>query len=145
MLEQLKRLQEKLADFFVRHFLYSFRSTVLSFYTPVIVIFILLTGGLSYNLAMHQIEESAYNDIENVVIQTAIYTDNRFEGVLEQMTALANDPDILHIINSRPEDIQPADYLKIQAHVDTVRLFNMHAWVTSGPEAKGCFRASCLV
>lgn len=124
MLERLRSWRKQAADFFVRHFLYSFRSTVLSFYTPIIVFFILLTGTLSYNLAMYQIEKSAYSDIENVVFQTTIYMDNRFEGVVEQMTALANDPDILHIINTQPEDVRPEDYLKIQSHVDTVRLFN---------------------
>lgn len=124
MIAWLKSWRARLADFFVRHFLYSFKSTVLTFYTPVIIFFIFITGTVSYVLAVRQIEESVYNDIKNVVYQTTIYTDNRFSGVLEQMVALSNDQDILKVLNEKAGDIEPEDYLKIQAHVDTVRLFN---------------------
>lgn len=91
---------------------------------PIIIIFIFITGMVSYLLAAEQIEKNAYNDIKNIVFQTANYIDNRFEDLLEQLMALSNDPDILKIMNKDPKDIDSEDYLKIQSHVDTIRLFN---------------------
>ena len=80
MLFQLQHLTERLRAFFLRHFLSTFRSTVLSFYIPVIIAFILVTGTSSYILAMRQVEESARHEIENLVHQNCIYTDNRFQS-----------------------------------------------------------------
>lgn len=124
MLFQLQHLTERLRAFFLRHFLSTFRSTVLSFYIPVIIAFILVTGTSSYILAMRQVEESARHEIENLVHQNCIYTDNRFQSVLEQMTALADDPVILRTLNLQAEDIDPQTYLAAQSHVDTIRLYN---------------------
>jgi two-component system, sensor histidine kinase YesM len=123
-LKTIKAWIEWTMKIFARHFLYSFRSTVLSLYMPIIIFFIFVTGLVSYWLAAEQIEKNAYNDIKNIVFQTATYMDNRFEDLLEQLMALSNDPDILRIINKDPKDIDSEDYLKIQSHVDTIRLFN---------------------
>lgn len=111
-------------SFVMRHFLSTFRATVLSFYIPVIIAFIFVTGTLSYVLAMRQVEESARHEIENLVHQTCLYADNRFQAVLEQMTALADDPVILNALNKEQSEIGPQTYLAAQSHVDTIRLYN---------------------
>ena len=79
---------------------------------------------ISYILAMRQVEESARHEVENLVYQTGLYIDNRFQAILEQMTALAGDPVLMRLLNCDPGEITPADYLKVQSHVDTVRLYN---------------------
>lgn len=109
---------------FASHFLYSFKSAILSLYIPIIIIFIFITGSASYFLAAAQIEKNAYKNIKNIVFQTANYLDNRFTDGLQQLQALSNDPDILTIINKKPEDITPEDYLRVQAHVNMIRSFS---------------------
>jgi two-component system, sensor histidine kinase YesM len=123
-LKTIKAWIEWTMEIFERHFLYSFKSTVLSLYMPVIIFFIFITRLVSYWLSAEQIEKNAYNGIKNIVFQTATYMDNRFEDLLEQLMALSNDPDILRIINKDPKDIDSEDYLKIQSHVEMIRLFN---------------------
>ena len=124
MLRTLQMLYRKFTAYVVRHFLYSFRSTMLSLYIPVIIAFIILTGMISYVLAMRQVEESARHEVENLVYQTRVYTDNRFQSILEQMTALADDPVVLRVLGLKREEITPTDYLQLQSHVDTIRLYN---------------------
>lgn len=124
MAKKLQRWGKQVRAFVTRHFLSTFRATVLSFYIPVIIAFILVTGTLSYVLAMRQVEESARHEIEGLVHQTCIYADNRFQAVLEQMTALADDPVILDALGKQQADIGPQTYLSAQAHVDTIRLYN---------------------
>ena len=124
MLRALEKLYRKFTAYMVRHFLYSFRSTMLSLYIPVIIAFIILTGMISYVLAMRQVEESARHEVENLVYQTRVYTDNRFQSILEQMTALADDPVVLRVLGLKREEITPTDYLQLQSHVDTIRLYN---------------------
>lgn len=124
MLKVFRRAFTRAEAFFLRHFLYSFRSTMLSLYIPVIVSFILLTGTLSYILAMRQVEDSARHEVENVVYQSRLYVDNRFQSILEQLTALTSDPIVLQLMSKSASEITPADYLAIQSQVDTIRLYN---------------------
>ncbi len=115
---------QKAHDFIRRHCLSTFRSTVLSFFIPVIMAFILVTGMISYLLATRQAEESARHEVENLVHQTCQYTDSRLQSVLEQLTALSGDPVILEALQHNREDMKPQYYLSVQSHVDTVRLYN---------------------
>lgn len=123
-MKTIKTLIRRMRNTFASHFLYSFKSTILSLYIPIIIIFIFITGMASYFLATAQIEENAYRNIKNIVFQTGNYLDNRFTDALQQLQALSNDPDIFTIINKKPEDISPDDYLRVQAHVNTIRSFN---------------------
>lgn len=124
MLHRLQVKYRKLVALGLRYFFSSFRSTMLSLYIPVIIAFIIFTGMISYVLAMRQVEESARHEVENLVYQTGLYIDNRLQAILEQMTALAGDPVLMRLLNCDHSEITPADYLKVQSHVDTVRLYN---------------------
>lgn len=124
MLQKIRTAYSQLADFFVCHFMSSFRSTVMSIFVPLIVTFVVLTAAVSYLLAMRQIEDSARHEVENLVYQTRLYIDSRFESILEQMTVLGNDPVLMRVMGQDPDRITPSDYLAVQSHVDTVRLYN---------------------
>ncbi|MBP2661858.1 MAG: integral rane sensor signal transduction histidine kinase [Firmicutes bacterium] len=51
MKKKIEMLIKWLKDKFARKFLYSFKSTILSFYIPIIIFFIFITGMTSYLLA----------------------------------------------------------------------------------------------
>jgi len=122
--KKIEMLIKWLKDKFARKFLYSFKSTILSFYIPIIIFFIFITGMTSYLLAASQIEENAYHNIKTIVFQTGNYLDNRFADALQQLNALSNEPDLLTVMNKEPEDISPEDYLKVQSHVNGIRSVN---------------------
>ncbi|GMA97308.1 sensor histidine kinase [Pelosinus sp. IPA-1] len=123
-MKKLRMLVRWLNDKLARKFLYSFKSTILSVYLPIIIFFIFITGMASYLLAAAQIEDNAYRNINTIVFQTGNYLDNRFADALQQLTALSNEPDILTVMNKDPEDISPEDYLKVQSHVNGIRSVN---------------------
>lgn len=104
--------------------LYSLKSTILSFYIPIIILFIFMTGMVSYWLAAQQIEANAYSNVQTIVFQTGNYLDNRFAAVLQQLIELSNDPDVLSVINKDSKDISPEDYIRVQSHVNTIRSMN---------------------
>lgn len=124
MREKLWRAWRRLKVSIHRHRYSSFRSTVLSVYIPLIIAFILVTGTISYTLAVRQVEESTRSEAANLVHQTRLYTDSRFQAILEQITALADDPVILQLLSKKADEITPQDYLAVQSHVDTIRLYN---------------------
>lgn len=123
-MNQIKHLMQWLHDKFAQNLLYSFKSTILSFYLPIIILFIFVTGLSSYLLAAAQIEENSYSNIKTIVFQTRNYLDNRFADALQQLMELSDHPDILSIINKDPADISPDDYLRVQTHVNTIRAVN---------------------
>ena len=47
MLQKIRTAYSQLADFFVCHFMSSFRSTVMSIFVPLIVAFVVLTAAVS--------------------------------------------------------------------------------------------------
>jgi two-component system, sensor histidine kinase YesM len=108
---------------FTQYFLFSFKSTILSLYIPIIIIFILITGMASYLLAAAQIEENAYRNIKNTVYQTGNYVDNRLADAFGQLVALSNHPDVLRIIVKQPEDIEPEDYIRVYQHIERIQSF----------------------
>ena len=108
---------------FTHYFLFSFKSTILTLYIPIIIVFILITGMASYLLAAAQIEENAYRNIKNSVYQTGNYLDNRIADAVGQLVALSNHPDILRIIIKNPEDIDPEDYIRVHQHMERIHSF----------------------
>lgn len=121
---RIREIWQRFKVFWTRHIFSSFRSTVLSVYIPLIIAFILVTGIISYTLAVRQVEESTRSEAANLVHQTRLYTDSRFQAILEQMTALSDDPVILQLLSKQASEITPQDYLAVQSHVDTIRLYN---------------------
>ncbi|KMY52201.1 hypothetical protein AC625_02885 [Peribacillus loiseleuriae] len=110
-----------------KHFLYSFKSTINALFVPIIILFITLTGWISYLLAAAQIEENAYKNINDTVFQTKGYLEDNLSDVFEQLVALSNNPHIYELISTDPANITPKLYIEldkelqvIQSHYDTV-------------------------
>lgn len=102
---------------------FSFKSSILFLYLPIIILFILITGTASYLLASEQIEENAYSSMKDTVTQTKSYLDNRLSDVFEQLVALVNHPDTLAVITKKPEEIAPDDYIRMDNHINRIYSF----------------------
>lgn len=98
----------------------SFKSTILSLFLPIIIIFIMIMGFVSYTLASVQLQDNAYKNISDTVFQTKGYLNNQLSDVFEQLVALSNHPDTLSIIAKDPEDINPTDYIKMDNHLNRI-------------------------
>ncbi|MFJ5622995.1 sensor histidine kinase [Peribacillus loiseleuriae] len=117
----------KVISWIRKHFLYSFKSTINALFVPIIILFITLTGWISYLLAAAQIEENAYKNINDTVFQTKRYLEDNLTDVFEQLVALSNNPHIYELISTDPANITPKLYIEldkelqvIQSHYDTV-------------------------
>ena len=112
-----------LREKFTGYFLHSFKSTLLSLYIPIIIVFITITGMASYILAARQIEENTYRNVRETVFQTGNYLDNRLADVFEQLVALANHSDILAVIAKDQNAITPEDYIHVRQHIERITMF----------------------
>ncbi|TXC91799.1 sensor histidine kinase [Metabacillus litoralis] len=100
----------------------SFKTTIISLYLPVIIFFILLISWISYLLAASQIQENAYQNINDTVFQTKHHLENRLTDVFEQLVSLSNDPKTLSIITKDPSEITPEDYIAMDEYINRIYL-----------------------
>lgn len=108
---------------FKEHMLFSFKSTILSLYIPIIIVFILIIGIASYLLAAAQITDNAYRNIKNTVNQTGNYLDNRMADAFEQLVALSNHPAILTVAAKDADNVMPEDYLQVHYQIERIESF----------------------
>lgn len=108
---------------FKKHMLYSFKSTILSLYIPIIIVFILIMGMASYLLAAAQITDNAYRNIKNTVNQTGNYLDNRMADAFEQLVALSNHPAVLTVAAKNSDNMLPEDYLQVYHQIERIESF----------------------
>lgn len=98
----------------------SFKSTILSLFLPIIIIFIMIMGFISYTLASNQLQENAYKNISDTVFQTKGYLNNQLSDIFEQLVALSNHPDTLSIIAKDSKNINPTDYIRMDNHLNRI-------------------------
>ncbi|MEH7331675.1 sensor histidine kinase [Neobacillus drentensis] len=103
----------KINKFIRKYLFYSFKSTIMTLYLPIIVIFIFITGWVSTQLATAQIEENAYKNVNDTIFQTKNYLDNMLSDVFQQLVSLSNDPRILSLIDKEKSEIKPESYVEI--------------------------------
>lgn len=116
--------RQRISKFIKKYFLFSLKSTIISLFLPVIIIFTAFMGWLSYTLAATQLEENAYKNIDDTVFQTKAYLENRLSDVFEQLVTFSNNPRTLSIINSEPTQISPTDYIEMSNLLKAIHLNN---------------------
>ena len=102
----------------------SYQLSILSLYVPIIVLFILITGIVSYLVASTQIEQNTQQHIRDTVTQTRDFLNNRLSDVFEQLVSLDNHPDTLAIVAKDPDKLVPDDYVKMNNHLNRIYTFN---------------------
>lgn len=110
MWEKIKR---KINIFIKTYFLFSLRATIISLFLPVMISMIALTGFLSYQLAISQLEENAHNNINDTLFQTKGSIENTLSNSFEQLVALSNDPRLLSVVRMEENEADAEDYINI--------------------------------
>lgn len=116
--------RQRVKKWIKKYFLFSLRSTIISLFLPVMIIFIAIMGWVSYTLAAEQLEENAYKNIDDTVFQTKAYLENRLSDVFEQLVTFSNNPRTLSIINTESAEIRPTDYIDMSNLLKTIHLNN---------------------
>jgi two-component system, sensor histidine kinase YesM len=111
---------QRFKKFVRRHFLYSFKSTIMTLYLPIIVIFIFITGWISSMLATSQIEENAYKNINDTVFQTKNYLDYMLSDVFQQLVSLSSDPQIFSLLSVDADAIRPEAYVEMDKSLQAI-------------------------
>jgi two-component system, sensor histidine kinase YesM len=103
----------------------SLKSTILWLFIPIIVGLILVTGLISYNLATQQLEANAYAGINDTVIQTNNFLNDRLTATLNDLIKLNNDPALLALLRQLQDplyQLQPQDYIEMNKSLERIFL-----------------------
>ncbi|WP_404330101.1 sensor histidine kinase [Mesobacillus maritimus] len=104
-------IYEKIKKIIQKYFLFSIKSTINTLYLPIIIVFIFITGWVSTLLATEQIEENAYNSMNDTVYQTKNYLEYMLSDAFQQLVALSNDPKLLSLNTSEEGEVSPETYV----------------------------------
>lgn len=101
-----------------------FKSIIMLFFIPIIIIFITITGTASFILAEQQITENANKNVNDIVNQTKSYIDYHINDVFQQFVYLESDSDLLKIEKDASENIAMSNsintYLNFNKSVDRI-------------------------
>lgn len=102
----------------------SFKSAIMWMFIPIIIFSISITGFISFTLAKYQIQENTYSTVNDIVMQTKSYLDNRMYDAFEQFVYLENDTDLIEIESKASENLpinyMSDAYLNINKKVNTI-------------------------
>ncbi|MGM0904104.1 MAG: sensor histidine kinase [Bacillota bacterium] len=104
-------ISEKIKKIIRKYFLFSIKSTINSLYLPIIIVFIFITGWVSTVLATKQIEENAYNSMNDTVYQTKNYLEYMLSDAFQQLVGLSNDPKLLSLNTGKQGEVSPETYV----------------------------------
>lgn len=99
------------------------KSTFLLFFIPLILVFVTVTGTVSYSLASSQLRANAETSINDTLTQTKDYLNEKLSSVLAELTAVDNSSELRALFQraDRPGFwMKPEDYLILSRQLDTV-------------------------
>lgn len=111
---------EKIRRFINKNLFFSFSSTINAFYISIILLFVFITGGVSYQLAKKQIEENTYRNMNDTVLQTSNYLEFVFSDVFEQLVLIASDKELDNLLNGALEDIPSSKYIELDHEIKKI-------------------------
>ncbi|MBE1440658.1 sensor histidine kinase [Paenibacillus sp. OAS669] len=101
----------------------SLKSTILWLFVPLILVFVPVTGIVSYMLASQQLRANAETSINDTLFQTKNYMNDRLTALLTDLTALDNSSDIRSLFYRAGQpsfELQPRDYMTLSKQIDKV-------------------------
>lgn len=113
-------LSRKVKEYIRKYMFFSFNSTINWIYISIIIIFVSITGTVSYLLATKQIEDNAYRNINDTVLQTSNYLEFILFDVFEQLVLLSNDPKISALTLANADEINPQLSIEIDDDVKAI-------------------------
>lgn len=111
---------EKIRKLINKYLFFSFSSTINAFYISIILLFVLITGGVSYQLAKQQIEENTYRNMNDTVLQTSNYLEFVFSDVFEQLVLLSNHQHVAELLREGVEDVDPTVYIELDNEIKSI-------------------------
>lgn len=114
------RFWKTIRKFITKHLFFSFSSTINAFYISIILLFVFLTGSVSYQLAKKQIEENTYINMNDTVLQTSNYLEFIFSDVFEQLVSLSNHKELDNILNEEVEAVHSAAYIELDNEIKKI-------------------------
>ncbi|AFC31077.1 histidine kinase internal region [Paenibacillus mucilaginosus 3016] len=103
------------------------KSAFLTFLIPIIVVFVTVTGTVSYLLAARQLEANAETSMNDTLVQTRDSLNEKLAAVLGDVTALGSNSELQMLIRRADQPgfkLQPRDYLTLAGSLD--KLYTDH-------------------
>ncbi|WP_028549833.1 cache domain-containing sensor histidine kinase [Paenibacillus sp. UNC451MF] len=101
----------------------SLKSTILWLFVPLILVFVPITGIVSYMLASQQLRANAETSINDTLFQTRNFMNDRLTALLTDLTALDNSSDMRSLFYRAGQplfELQPRDYVTLSKQLDKV-------------------------
>ncbi|HZG55276.1 sensor histidine kinase [Paenibacillus sp.] len=105
---------------------FSLKHTIMLLFLPLIVVFVILSGSSTYLLAVRQIEENAYRNITDLVVQTKSHMNEQLLVVFGELVAVVNGSDIGAMVTSlhSNEGLDSGRYLSVANQFE--RIYQTH-------------------
>lgn len=117
-------------NFIHKYFFSSFKSTINTIYIFIIIIMIAISGTLSFLLASKQVEENAYDNLHDTVLQTNNYINFILSEIFQQLYSFSNNPLISELILSESGQLSPSFYVDIDRELKRI-YYNYNEFIES--------------
>ncbi|WP_282936531.1 sensor histidine kinase [Paenibacillus sp. RC67] len=100
----------------------SLKSTILWLFVPIIILFVLVTGTVSFILASQQLEENAYTNLNDTIAQTKSLLNDKLTAFIVELIGLENKSEWITIMNKTdaPDvSLDPEDYIFMNKALDS--------------------------
>ncbi|RTE06299.1 sensor histidine kinase [Paenibacillus whitsoniae] len=99
----------------------SLKSTILWLFIPIITVFVLVTGTISFILASQQLKDNAFMNLNDTIAQTKSLLSDKLTAFIAELIGLENSSQWVSIMN-RPDgssaSLEPEDYIFLNKALD---------------------------
>ncbi|MFD0676715.1 MULTISPECIES: sensor histidine kinase [unclassified Paenibacillus] len=100
----------------------SLKSTILWLFIPIIIVFVLVTGTISFMLASQQLEDNAFTNLNDTIAQTKSLLSDKLTAFIAELIGLENKSEWISIMNKTDDPgvaLEPEDYIFMNKALDS--------------------------
>ncbi|CAN7419801.1 hypothetical protein [Paenibacillus sp. LjRoot56] len=100
----------------------SLKSTIIWLFIPIIIVFVVVTGTLSFILASQQLKENAFTNLNDTIVQTKSLLTDKLTAFIAELIGLENKSEWISIMNKTDDPgvvLEPEDYIFMNKALDS--------------------------
>lgn len=100
----------------------SLKSTIIWLFIPIIIVFVSVTGTISFILASQQLKENAFTNLNDTIAQTKSLLNDKLTAFIAELIGLENKSEWLSIMNKTDDPrvvLEPEDYIFMNKALDS--------------------------
>ncbi|NOV01026.1 sensor histidine kinase [Paenibacillus planticolens] len=100
----------------------SLKSTIIWLFIPITIVFVLVTGTISFMLASQQLKENAFTNLNDTIAQTKSLLSDKLTAFIAELIGLENKSEWISIMNKTDDPgvpLEPEDYIFMNKALDS--------------------------